>query len=96
MHNQKQAYKEKVDAEMKEWEAQAALLKAKGNNMAADAKVKFEKHLHDLEQAKTEFLIYVDRISDKADDAWDSVKDEAESNWDNFKGKVSNLVTKYT
>ncbi len=96
MNHQKQAYKQKVDAEMKEWEAKADLLKAKGNNLAADAKLEFEKHLQDLEQAKMEFSSYFDQIAEKADDTWDTVKDEAENNWDKFRSKVGDMVSKYT
>ncbi len=96
MHNQKQAYKQKVDAELREWEAKAELLKAKGNNLMADAKLEFENQLKSLQDNKSEFTAYVDQLTDKADDAWDDVKDEAEDKWNKFASNISNFVSRYT
>ncbi|MEQ1557731.1 MAG: hypothetical protein ABL933_02165 [Methyloglobulus sp.] len=96
MHNQKDAYKQKVDAELREIEAKTELLKAKGNNLMADAKVKFEEQMGDLEKAKTEFSTYYDQLTEKADDAWDDVKDEAEDKWNKFTSSVSSFISKHT
>jgi uncharacterized protein YjbJ (UPF0337 family) len=96
MHNQKTAYKQKVDAELRELEAKTELLKAKGNNLMADAKVKFEEQMSDLEKSKTEFVAYYDQLTNKADDAWDDIKDEAEGKWNKFSSSVSNFISKYT
>jgi peptidoglycan hydrolase CwlO-like protein len=95
MHNQKLAYQQKVDAELREWEAKAELLKAKGNNLVADAKLEFDKQLQTLQTNKSEFSAYVDQIADKAEDTWDEVKDEAEAKWHKFSNSVSNFVSKY-
>jgi len=95
MNNQSQAYKQKVDAELKVWEAKASLIKAKGNNLAADAKVEFEKHMQDLQQTKTDLAAYADRVSDKAEDKWDEMKDEAEEKWNKFTTAVGHFVSKY-
>lgn len=96
MHNQKQAYKQKAEAELREWDAKAELLKAKGNNLMADAKLEFEKQLQNLQDNKKEFTAYVDQLTDKAEDTWDDVKDEAEEKWNKFAGAVGDFVSKYT
>ncbi len=96
MHNQKDAYKQKVDAELRELEAKTELLKAKGNNLMADAKVKFEEQLRDLDKSKSEFTAYYEQLADKADDTWDEVKDEAEDKWNKFTSSVSNFISKHT
>jgi uncharacterized protein YoxC len=96
MHSTKQAYQQKVDAEIREWETQAELLKAKGNNLAADARLEFEKQMQKLQENKAEISAYVDKMSDKAEDAWDEVKDEAEEKWNTFSRAVGDFVSKYT
>lgn len=96
MHNQKQAYKEKVDAELKELDAKTELLKAKGSNLKADAKVKFEEQMQTMEQSKSEFAAYYDELTEKADETWDDFKDEAEDKWDKFTSSVGNFVSKHT
>lgn len=98
MHNQNpsQAYKQKVEAELREWDAKAELLKAKGNNLMADAKLEFEKQLQTLQDNKKEITSYVNQLSDKAEDTWDDVKDEAEAKWNKFASAVGDFVNKYT
>jgi len=96
MHNQKDAYKQKVDAELRELEARTELLKAKGNNLLADAKVKFEEQVGELDKAKSEFASYYDQLAEKADDTWDDVKDEAEDKWNKFASSVSSFISKHT
>ena len=41
---------QKAEAQLKEWSAQIDLLKAKGENLAADAKVDFRKKLDEAEE----------------------------------------------
>jgi hypothetical protein len=96
MRNEKQAYREKEDAELREWDAKADLLKAKANNLSADARMEFDKQMNSLQENKSEIGAYVDKLSDKADDAWDDIKDEAEEKWDKFSSSVSKFVSKYT
>jgi hypothetical protein len=96
MHQEKQAYKQKVDAQLREWDAKAELLKAKGNNLAADAKVEFEEQLENFEENKAEFTAYLDELADRADDKWDDMKDEAESKWKSFTNSVESFVSKHT
>lgn len=96
MHNQKDVYKQKVDAELRELEAKTELLRAKGNNLMADAKLKFDEQMKELDQSKSEFTAYYDQLTEKADDAWDDVKDEAEDKWNKFTSSVSNFVSRFT
>ena len=57
MTDKRKAYEEKLDAQLKEWNAQIALLKAKAENAKADAKIDSYKTIETLEhkqvQAKT-------------------------------------------
>lgn len=96
MDNKKQAYQQKVDAELRLLDAKTELLKAKGNNLMADAKVKFEEQLQEIEKSKSEFSTYYEQLADKADDAWDDVKDEAEEKWTKFTSSVGNFISKHT
>ena len=43
MNDKRKAYEEKGDAQLKEWNAQIALLKAKAENAKADAKIDYYK-----------------------------------------------------
>ena len=43
MEHEKHAYQQKVDAKLKEWDAEVDLLKAKGEGLVADAKIEFDR-----------------------------------------------------
>ena len=49
MKDKRKAYEEKLDAQLKEWNAQIALLKAKAENAEADAKIDLYKTIDALE-----------------------------------------------
>ena len=48
MEHEKHAYQQKVDAKLKEWDAEVDLLKAKGEGLVADAKIEFDKKIEEL------------------------------------------------
>lgn len=81
MEHEKHAYQQKVDAKLKEWDAEVDLLKAKGEGLVADAKIEFDKKIEELSNHKSELSAYWDELSDNAEDTWDSIKDEAEEKW---------------
>jgi len=95
MNREKQAYKQKVDAQLKEWDAKIELLKAKGGNLAADARLEFEKQMKNMETNKSEFKAYFDRVAERADDTWDDVKDEADKKWKGFANSVESFVSRF-
>lgn len=82
MHNEKHVYQQKIDAKLKEWDAEVDLLKAKGEGLTADAKIEVDKKIEQLSKTRDELSAYWDEISDKAEDTWDHIKDEAEEKWD--------------
>ncbi|MFA5982922.1 MAG: hypothetical protein WC782_02810 [Methylococcaceae bacterium] len=96
MSQDHKAYKEKVDAQLKEWEAKAELLKAKSINLAADAKLELEKQIQHIDSHKSELAAYCEQVNERAGDAWEDVKDEAEDKWKKFSESVQSFVSKHT
>ncbi|MCE7915227.1 MAG: coiled coil domain-containing protein [Nitrosomonas sp. PRO4] len=94
MNNEKQAYQQKIAAQIAEWEAEIELLKAKSKNLAADAKLEFEQQLSELEKNKSQLSAYLSELADKADDAWEDVKDEAEKKWNKLSEAFECFITK--
>ncbi|MDF0677975.1 MAG: hypothetical protein P0107_02485 [Nitrosomonas sp.] len=76
----REAYIKKAEAQLKEWGAQIDLLKAKGENLAADTEIEFKKKLDEAEEKRAELSSYLDQLADKTDSIWDDIKDEAEEN----------------
>ena len=52
MTDKRKAFEEKLDAQMKEWNAQIALLKAKADTVKADAKVEYYAKIEALQHKR--------------------------------------------
>lgn len=91
----REAYIKKAEAQLNEWSAQIDLLKAKGENLAADAEVEFKKKLEEAEEKRTELSSYLDQLADKTDNIWDDIKDEAEEKWNTVSRTFSDFIDKF-
>jgi chromosome segregation ATPase len=91
----KDAYKQKMAAQLKEWTAQINLLEAKIENAGADIKVKGTDALKELkikQRAASEKMKELEKASEKA---WDQVKDTADKLWDDLKRGIADAHSKF-
>jgi len=91
----KDAYKQKMAAQLKEWNAQINLLEAKIENAGADMKVKSADALKELkikQRAASEKMKELEKASEQA---WDQVKDTADKLWDDLKRGVADAHSKF-
>ena len=95
MKDKRKAYEEKLDAQLKEWNAKIALLKAKAENAKAGVKIDYYKTIEALEQkqdkAKTKLL----ELQTAGDEAWEAVKTGAEKAWNEVKTALHDAVEKF-
>ena len=91
----REAYIKKAEAQLKEWGAQIDLLKAKGENLAADTEIEFKKKLDEAEEKRAELSSYLDQLADKTDSIWYDIKDEAEEKWNTVSKTFSDFVDKF-
>lgn len=71
-------YKEKMDAQLKEWDAQWELLKAKADKMTGDAKIAFESKMRDLGSRRDDLRARLAASKESASDVWERMKLEAD------------------
>ena len=77
MKDKRKAYEEKLDAQLEEWNAQIALLKARADKAKAEAKIEYYKtiealpHKHDEDGAK---LHELSTAGDEAKDVYQGVE----------------------
>ena len=81
MKEKRKAYEEKVDAQLKEWNAQITLLKAKAENAKADAKIDYYKKIEALERKHDRAKTKLQELKTAGDEAWEAVKTGAEKAW---------------
>ena len=81
MTDKRKAYEEKFDVQLKEWNEQITLLKAKAENAKADAKIDYYKAIEALEHKQDKAKRKLQKLKTAGDEAWEDVKAGAEKTW---------------
>ena len=95
MKDTRKAYEDKLDAQLKEWSAQTALLKAKADKAKADAKIEYYKNIEALEHKQEVAGTKLHELKAAGDEAWESLKTGAEKAWDEVKAAYHNAASKF-
>ena len=91
----KDAYKQKMAAQLKEWSAQINLLEAKVENAGADIKVKRAKQLHELRAKQRAASEKMKEMESASGEAWEKVKETADKIWDELKAGITDAHSKF-
>ncbi|MFZ1614410.1 MAG: hypothetical protein WAT51_09585 [Holophaga sp.] len=96
MSNKRLAYEEKMDAQLKEWSAEIALLSAKADKAKAEAKIEYYRTIETLvakhDSARTKLL----EIRASSEDAWEDLKVSAEKIWNEVKSGISTANSRFS
>jgi len=95
MGDQRKAYEEKHDAQLKEWNAQIALLKAKAEKMTAEMKIEYYKAIESLQHKQGEAGIKLRELKASGDEAWEDMKAGLEKAWTEVKTAFHEATSKF-
>jgi predicted ATP-binding protein involved in virulence len=95
MRDKRKAYEEKLDAQLREWNAQIVLLNAKAQNAKADAKIEYYKTIEALQHKKDEAGTRLNKLKTAGDGAWEDLKTGAEKAWDEVRAAFHNAASKF-
>ena len=88
-------YQQKMKAQLDVWKADVDKLRAKASGKSADAKLKLDQHLKDLEMRIDEGKAKLAELAAASEDAWDSVKEGIESTWGSLKSAIKDASAKF-
>ena len=91
----KDAYKQKMAAQLKEWSAQINLLEAKMENVGADMKIKRAEALHELRAKQRAASEKMKELENASGEAWEQVKATADKVWEDLKTGVADVHSKF-
>jgi predicted ATP-binding protein involved in virulence len=95
MKNKRKAYEEKLEAQLKEWSAQIALLRAKADNAKADAKIEYYKTVDALQHKQNEAKAKLQELKTAGDEAWEDLKAGAEKAWAEVKTAYHDATSRF-
>ncbi len=90
-----EAYKQKMAAQLNEWNAQISLLEAKVKNAGADMKVKHAEQLQELRAQQHAAIEKMKELEKASGEAWEQVKQTADKMWDDLKAGVASAQSKF-
>jgi hypothetical protein len=95
MKDKRKVYEEKLDAQLKEWSAQIALLKAKADNAKADAKIEYYKTVDALQHKQNEARVKLKELKTAGDEAWEDLKAGADKAWAEVKTAFHDATSRF-
>lgn len=81
----KDAYKQKLVAQLKEWSAQINLLEAKVENAGADIEIEHAEALQGLHAKQRKAAENMKELEKSSSETWEHVKEAADRIWDDLK-----------
>ena len=95
MTDKRRAFEEKLEAQMKEWNAQIDLLKAKADTAKAEAKVDYYAKIEALQHKRDTARTKLQELQAAGDEAWEDLKAGAEKAWAEVKKAFHDAASKF-
>ena len=93
--SKKELYKQKMQAQLDEWEVEVDRFKAKASGASANVQLELNKEISALKDKIEQGKIKLAEIADASEDAWESIKEGVDSAWDSLKVAVSDAKAKF-
>ena len=91
----KEAYKQKIEAELELAQAKLDQFKAQTKISTADARIKYAKNVEEIEQRVSATKAKLKELGEASEEAWEQLKDGVESAWGALSAAIRNAAAKF-
>ena len=91
----KEAYKQKIEAELELAQAKLDEFKAQAKISTADARIKYAKLVDEIEQRVGATKAKLKELGEASEEAWEQLKDGVESAWGALSVAIRNAAAKF-
>ena len=91
----KDAYREKLEARLDQWQAEIDKLAAKADEAKADAKLKYLRQVEELRAMQDKARDQLEDLSNAQDAAWKDLKSGIESAWNELGKAVKSASERF-
>lgn len=81
----KDAYKQKIEAQLELVQANLEVLKAKAKNATADIRISYSKEIESLESNYAKVQSKLGELGQVSEGAWEHLKKDIENSWDSLR-----------
>ncbi len=95
MGTSKEAYQEKLEAQLREWTAKIAELKAKADKAKAEVKMEYVEQIEKLRIQQAAAEAKLQELRQSGEQAWEDLKPGLERAWKELKTAVDHARSKF-
>jgi chromosome segregation ATPase len=88
----KQAYQQKLEAQLNEWDARLDVLSARARKATADARISYENELEALKAKRAAAHEKLQDLGQRGETAWEDMKDGLEKAWDDMRAALDKVA----
>jgi hypothetical protein len=89
------AYVQKLKAQIDIWNAELDKLQAEMNKASADARIRYEEHMVQLRRERDEAMAKMVEMQQASDDAWDDLREGVENAFDAMKSSLEQAWSRF-
>jgi chromosome segregation ATPase len=93
--SEKNAYIDKLKAQLDVWAAEIDKLEAKAKMAGADARIDLERRIKDLRSQQDSTQSRIAELENASEDAWEDLKEGVESAWNNFRKGLEDATSRF-
>ena len=91
----KDAYDQRLEAQMAEWQAKIDLLKARAERSEAENRIAYHEQVEALQQRREEIKAKLEELRDSGEDAWADIRSGTESAWKALDAAISRALQRF-
>ena len=84
----REAYQDKSESQLREWDAEIEKLKAKADKADAESRIKYYEELEDLHTKRSRIANRLREMKEAGEDKWEDFKVEVERAWDDMRNSL--------
>ncbi|MDW7646068.1 MAG: coiled coil domain-containing protein [Desulfuromonadales bacterium] len=93
--SKKEAYEQKLQAQLDEWDAEIKKLKAKADKAGADAQIEYHKQIEELQSMRKSAADKLSELKDAGDDAWEDLKTGIDQAWESLGNALKSASSRF-
>jgi len=91
----KDAYQQKLEAQLREWQADIDKLKARADQADADRKIAYDNEIDSLQQKQQALRQKLEQLRSSGEDAWEELRSGAEKAWKDMDNAFKSALTRF-
>lgn len=91
----KDQFKEKMETQFKEWQAEIDRLMAQSERAKAELRDEYRQQIEKLRDLQDDAWDQYEKVQDATEETWEAVRQNAEKQWHDFEDQLKSFAEKF-